>query len=212
RGGLVAAGHRWLGERFGRAELLAVLMLLAGGVLTALSVVSVGTAAPLSDLDEVIAAVVLAAVAGVLARSSRGVMLGAGVGVLYVATGLFTKEIADRFVRDGLAAVPKLVITPGPWLMIALGVWAISMVQHAFARANAATVAAATTTISADGLILASVILYGQPLTRGGGVIPLVLGILLSSVGAVALAFAELRDRKAGRPNSEAQAAPKYED
>jgi hypothetical protein len=193
RGGLVLAGHRWLGERFTKIELTGVLLLALGGVLVAASVITSGAAAPpLSDLTEVLTAVVLSIPAWLLARSHSGILKGAAVGVLFAATGVFTKEIADRVVRDGLAGVPKLLVTPGPWLMIVLSAWSLSLIQHAFARANAASVSAASTTVSANGLILAGVLLYHEPLAHGAELVPLVLGIVLSAIGAVALAGQEL--------------------
>lgn len=201
RGGLVVAGHRWLGERFTWVELSGVALLAVGGVLVASSVITSGaTSPPLSDLTELLTAVVLSVPAWVLARSHSGILKGAAVGILFVATGVFTKEIADRVVRDGGAAFLQLLITPGPWLMIALSVWSLSLLQHAFARSNAASVSAASTTVSANGLILAGVLLYHQPLAYGTDLVPLVLGIVLSAVGAVALAGEELsalRDARA---------------
>lgn len=193
RGGLVVAGHRWLGERFTRIELSGVVLLALGGILVASSVISSGAAAPpLSDLTEVLVAVVLSAPAALLARSHSGLLKGAAVGILFVATGVFTKEIADRVVRDGGAAIVKLLITPGPWLMVALSVWSLSLIQHAFARANAASVSAASTTVSANGLIMAGVLLYHEPLAHGADLILLITGIVLSAIGAVALAGHEL--------------------
>jgi hypothetical protein len=193
RGGLVVAGHRWLGERFSRVELTGVVLLAVGGVLVASSVITSGAAAPpLSDITEVLTAVLLAVPAALLSRSRSGILKGAAVGILFVATGVFTKEIADRVVRDGAAAIPKLLATPGPWLMIALSVWSLSLIQHAFARANVASVSAASTTVSANGLITAGVLLYHEPLARGAELVPLVLGIVLSAAGAVALAGQEL--------------------
>jgi hypothetical protein len=79
--------------------------------------------------------------------------------------------------------------------MIALSVWAIILLQHAFTRANAATVAAASTTVSANGLIFASVVLYHEPLAVGANVIPFAIGIVLSAVGAIALAGRGFADR-----------------
>lgn len=190
RGGLVLAGHRWLGERFGPLELSGVVLLAVGGILTASSVIPTKAAAPpLSNMSEVVVAIACAAVAFALTRGRGGVMAGSAVGVLFVATGVFTKEIGDGFVRDGASSIIRLLETPGPWLMVALSVWALSLLQHAFAHANAATVSAAATTVSANGLILASVILYHNPLAKGLAVVILVAGIVFSALGAGALAL-----------------------
>lgn len=194
RGSLVVIGHRWLGERFAKVELAGVLLLLIGGVLVASSVSNSGASSPpLSDLTEILLAIVLAVPAALLARTQRGILMGAAVGILFVATGVFTKEISDRVVRDGFGGATGVLLTPGPWLMIALSVWSLSLIQHAFARANAASVSAASTTVSANGLILAGILLYHQPLASGANVVPLVIGIVMSAVGAVALAGSELR-------------------
>ncbi len=207
RGGLIVAGHRWLGERFGRLELAGVILLAAGGILTASSVVaSTAASAPLSDVTELLVAVAAVAIAGGLARSRSGLVLGSAVGVLFVATGVFTKEIGDAVVRDGTASIPALLATPGPWLMIALSAWAISLLQRAFTRANAASVSAASTTISANGLIVAGATLYHEPLASGADVVPLAIGIVLSALGAIAIAVRGSAD--GGGPTREADVAP----
>lgn len=193
RGGLIVFGHRWLGERFARIELAGVIMLAIGGVLVASSVITSGAAKPpLGDGTEVIVAVALALPAAALARASSGVLMGAAVGILFVATAVFTKEISDRFVRHGVPGVIHVLLTPGPWLMIALSVWSISLMQRALTRANAASVSAATTTVSNSGLIIAGVVLYGEPLAHGSDLVPLIAGIVVSTLGAVALGGREI--------------------
>jgi hypothetical protein len=189
RGGLVLAGHRWLGERFGRRELAGVALLAVGGILTASSVTGGSSAErPLSNLTEVAVAVAVVAVMVLLRRAHSGLLVGSGVGVAFVATGLFTKEIGDRVVREGSSAILPLLATPGPWLMVGLSLWAIALLQHAFRVANAASVSAASTAVSANGLIVASAVLYARPLATGAALGVLVTGIVTSTVGAVALA------------------------
>ncbi len=193
RGGLVVIGHRWLGERFALIELAGVILLGIGGVVVASTVIGTGAAeAPLSSLTELLLAAGLALPAAALARSRSGILKGAAVGVLFVATGVFTKEIADRVVRHGMPGLYHVLLTPGPWLMVVMSVWSLSLVQHAFARANAASVSAASTTVSANGLIVAGVVLYHQPLAHGSDLVVLTVGIVLSGIGAVALAGREI--------------------
>lgn len=191
RGGLVASGHLWLGERFGRIELVGLGLLAAGGILTASSVASSHVAGPLSNVTEFVVAAVAALLAAALSRARNGLVLGSAAGVLFVATGVFTKEIGDRVAREGPGGIIALLGTPGPWLMVALGIWSLSMIQHAFARANAASVAAANATVSNNGLIGVAAILYQQRLASGAELIPLVIGIVISTLGAVALAVGE---------------------
>jgi hypothetical protein len=197
RGALVVAGKRWLGEQFGRLELAGVVLIGVGGILTAVSAAGGGVAGrPLSDFTEVVVGAVAAGLAALLSRrGGDGLMSGAAVGVLFVATGVFTKEIGDRVARHGLHALPALLATPGPWLMVALSVWAISLLQAALLRANAATVSAANSTVASNGLILASLALYHEQLVARGALVPLAVGIVLSAVGAVALVFPARRGR-----------------
>lgn len=189
RGGLVLVGHRWLEERFTRRELAGVAMLAVGGVLVALSAGGNGPPElPLSNVIEVEVGLVAVALTLLLRLSRRGIVAGAAVGVLYAATGLYTKEIGDRVIREGWAAVPGLVATPGPWIMIVLSVWAISVTQRAFRRANAASVSAASMTVAGLGLIFLSAIVYERRIAPLNLAVPFGFGLLLSVAGAVLLA------------------------
>src|SRR5579863_1798071 len=77
RGGLVVIGHRWLGERFAKVELAGVILLAIGGVLVASSVITSGAASPpLSNVTEVVLALVLAVPAALLARTNNGILMG----------------------------------------------------------------------------------------------------------------------------------------
>lgn len=192
RGGLVVAGHRWLGERFGRIELVGVALLAIGGVLTASSVLARATIEPpLSSVDELIVAASVAVLAAALSRSRNGLVLGSAVGILFVATGVFTKEIGDGIAREGLGSgLVTLLSTPGPYLLVAISAWALTMLQHALVRANAASVSAANTTVSANGFIVAGLFLYDERLANGTDVILLVVGLVLSALGGIALATA----------------------
>ena len=207
RGTLVLAGHRWLGERFGRLELIGVGLLVAGG-----AVVTVSAAGgsiphqPLSNVTELALGAGAAVLAAVLSLSKRGLVAGAAVGVMFVATGVYTKEIGDRFAALGLAAVPALAATPGPWLMIALSVWSIGKMQGAFRQANAASVSAANTTVSSNGLIVAVAALYHEPYPGGLMLVVMVVGLIVTAAGAVALAVGASDEH---RPDlAETDAAP----
>lgn len=192
RGGLVVAGHRWLGERFSRFELAGVALLAIGGVLTASSVFASSVIdPPLSSVDELLVAASVALLAATLSRSRNGLVLGSAVGILFVATGIFTKEIGDGIAREGLeSGLVTLLSTPGPYLLVVISVWALTMLQHALARANAASVSAANTTVSANGFIVAGLILYEERLASGTDVILLLVGLVLSALGGIALASA----------------------
>ncbi len=190
RGGLVLVGHRFLGERFTKRELAGVVMLVVGGVVVALSAGGNGPPElPLSNVVELEVAGVVVALTLLLRISRRGVIAGAAVGALYAATGIYTKEIGDRVARLAWGAVPGLVLSPGPWLMIAMSIWAISVTQRAFRRANAASVSAASTTVSGLGLVFLSAVVYERRLTPLDLAVPFGIGLALSAAGAALLAF-----------------------
>lgn len=200
RGGLVLVGHRWLGERFTKRELVGVGLLVVGGLVVAFSAGGNGPPElPLSNLVELELAGAVVGAALLLRLSRRGVVAGAAVGVLYAATGIYTKEIGDRVARLAWGAVPGLALTPGPWIMIALSVWAIGVTQRAFRRANAASVSAASTTVSGLGLIFLSAVLYERRLVPLSLAVPFAIGLLMSVVGALLLAVGSVdRDHTAG--------------
>jgi hypothetical protein len=204
RGGLVVTGRRFLHERFGRVELAGVVMVIAGGIVVALSATGAGHAArPISNVDELMVAGGAMLAALFLGRSRNGLAAGFAVGTLGIATALFTKEIGDRVARAGLLhALPSLLATPGPWLNIALSVWGMSMLQKAFQRANAASIIAAASTTASSGLVVVSAALYGHQLASSGRLGFFVVGLAMSAGGAVALTFA----RSAADPLAEAAA------
>lgn len=212
RGMLVPFGWRWLGERFSRVELGGVVLTILGGTITAFG--STGASivrAPLGDLTLVEVAGGCALVAGAVAAASRvlagdllpgsaktfferrrsqaaGIAAGASVGVLFAGTGIYTKEIGDRVALHGLAGLASAFATPSPYLMVASTVWAQSILQQAFRRANAASVASANASVASSGLIAAGFALYGQHMSGSLGAIAVFGGIVLATVGTVMLA------------------------
>jgi hypothetical protein len=201
RGLLVVGGRRWLEEHFSRLELAGVALASAGGALTTVSSVHTGvTRRPLSNLTELAVGVSCLVGAGAVtwcgsrfarddparARAS-GVATGAAVGLLFAATGVFTKEIGDRFAVHGASALRSVVASAGLWLMLAMAAWSQSLLQQAFRKANAATVSAANASVASLGLIGAGYALYGQVVPRGAGAVALVAGIVVSLTGTAML-------------------------
>jgi hypothetical protein len=212
RGLLVVGGARWLKERFTVPELVGVIMASAGGILTAISVVS--SEVPrrlLSNLTQLVVgaacmlvAAIVAAVSRWLTREARrsaeatevgpvrervaGLVMGAAVGVLFAGTGIFTKEVGDRIAVYGLLGGLKAVLlSTGTWLMVVMSIWAQSLIQQAFRHANAASVSAVSACVASLGLIGAGFALYGEALPRGGNAALLVSRIMVSVAGAALL-------------------------
>lgn len=189
RGSLVLGGHRWLGESFHPVELLAVALATVGGVITAVGTAASGVSlAPLSLVSQAAVGASAAALTLVVSRWKSGVAQGAAVGVLFAATGVYTKQIGDLFVARGLAAVVPMLASLGPWIMIALSVWAQNLLQGAFRKANAASVAAANASVASLGLVLAGFVLYKESFPGGLDALALVGGVAVALVGTVVLA------------------------
>lgn len=211
RGLLVVGGARWLQEHFTAMELVGVALASAGGAVTAIgSANSTVVRRPLSNLTELIVAASCAAAALVVARvaarigNSRrpgidrsvpaprraraaGVATGAAVGLLFAATGVYTKEIGDRFALYGAGGLTAVLGSAGLWLMIAMSVWAQSLLQQAFRSANAASISATNASVASLGLIAAGFLLYGENIPGGLAGIMLFSGMFVSLAGTVLL-------------------------
>lgn len=186
---LVLLGVRWLGERFGRAELTAVALVAAGGSAAAVAAEGVAPAiAPLGAGTQLGVAAVAAVAALLASRSHSGVALGTAAGCLYAATAICTKEVGDRLAADGWRAVGLLLESPTPWLLALLGVVALWLVQAGFQRANAASVTAALTAVESAGPVLAGFLLYHERWPSGAGGPLLAAGVAAAVLGATTLA------------------------
>jgi drug/metabolite transporter (DMT)-like permease len=205
RGLLVVGGHRWLEERFSPLEMAGVVLASAGGAITAVGADhSQVVRKPLSNWTELIVGASCALAAGVVVfassrwgggpgpsgdrrRQAAGVGRGAAVGLLFAGTGVFTKEIGDRFAIFGAGGLAAVLPSTGVWLMIVMSVWAQSLLQQAFRRANAASVSAANASVASLGLIGAGFALYHQNLPGGAGAGLLIGGVAVSLAGTALL-------------------------
>jgi hypothetical protein len=214
RGVLVPFGRGWLAERFGRAEMTGIVLTILGGAITAFGASGAATRRqPLGDLTLLEVAAGCAVFAAIVAEVSRriaddlpgggvagtnlesprskaaGIAAGAAVGVLFAGTGIYSKEIGDRIALHGLfGGVGGAFVTPDPYLMVASTIWAQSILQQAFRRANAASVASANASVASTGLIAAGFALYGQHTDGTIGRIALFGGIVVATLGTIMLA------------------------
>jgi drug/metabolite transporter (DMT)-like permease len=217
RGLLVVGGGRWLNERFSRLEILGVALASGGGIITAIGAANSKVVhKPLSNWTEIVVGASCILAAGVVSglssrlspsrlspsrlspsglgatgddhrRKAAGIATGAAVGLLYAGTGVFTKEIGDRFAIYGIGGLTAVLPSAGIWLMVLMSVWAQSLLQQAFRRANAASVSAANASVASLGLIGAGFALYHQGLPRGAGTALLLGGIIVSVAGTLLL-------------------------
>jgi hypothetical protein len=229
RGLLVVGGGRWLEERFSRLELAGVAATALGGALTAVGSSGVDVVRrPLANLTEVevgagcaFAAALVAWAGGRLARprpglgprgaerraNLAGVAVGVAVGALFAGTGVFTKEIGDRFALYGAGGLVAAAASFSPWLMVAMAVWSQSLVQQAYRLANAATVAAANASVSSLGLIAAGFFVYGEDLPGGWEEVVLLAGMAIAIAGTVLLLATRPNEREPEKPQVEGEPA-----
>jgi drug/metabolite transporter (DMT)-like permease len=186
---LVVLGIRWLGERFGRLELTGVGLATVGAVAAAGTAGTHPARLELSNLVQLAVGAGALVIAFAVTRRKNGVALGAGAGVLFAATSVYTKEIGDRVATHGLSGIVLVLAGPSLWVMLAFNVLAQSYLQTAFRMMNAATVSTTNTAVSMNGLIVCGFALYGESLPSGAGGALLILGILASAAGASLLAF-----------------------
>lgn len=203
---LVALGVRWLGERFRRRELLAIVLVGIGGPVAAIIASGPVVQRPLSlaALLTVDAVALACALAALLRRT--GVAYGLAAGFLYAATGVYTKEIGDRFAVDGFRATGLLLASPVPWLLAGNALFALALAQAGFQRANAATVTAAMTAPDTLGPILAGFLLYHEAYPRAAAgaafalaAIAVVCGVALASMTGEQAMMASSRRIRPGR-------------
>jgi hypothetical protein len=120
-------------------------------------------------------------------EKAAGIAMGAAVGLLFAGTGVFTKEVGDRFAVYGFGALGSVLASSGLWMMLGMTIWAQSLLQQAFRHANAASVSAVNASVASLGLIGAGFVLYGEKVPHGAAAVLLVAGIAVSLAGTALL-------------------------
>jgi hypothetical protein len=185
---LVFLGIRWLGERFSPVEIWAIVLVAAGATAAAVAAEHGRVArAPLPFTDQVVIAAVAVGAGLAIAAFRTGIAYGTAAGFLYAATAIYTKEIGDRFAVHGVSAVGLLLASPTPWLIAAVAITALALVQAGFQRANAASVVAAMTAVDTIGPILAGFFLYHERFPAGASGVALALGVAAAVTGTALL-------------------------
>lgn len=187
---LVPVGVRWFGERFSRTELSGVMLALVGAALTA---VSAGHATqvvhtPLAVWEQVLIGVGILVVAWLVARLRSGIANAAASGVAFVGTGVFTKEIGDRFFTHGFGAIEATLASPGLWFMVVLGIAGQAYLQNSLRLANVASATVTSTGISTNGLVLFNYLIYRAPFPGGLLGVGIVAGLVCATAGTYLMA------------------------
>jgi len=194
---LVVLGVTYLHERFRRIELAGVALIAIGAA--AAGAVETGSTASrihLSVAAQILIAGLALVAAAMATRSSSGLALGTASGFGFAAVALFSKEVGDRIADGGLGAVPHLLAGPAPWLLAAVAIPALTLLQAGFQRANAASVMAAVTVPEAIGPVLGGFAFYHERYPHGAGAFILPVGLVFAVTGSVLLAHG----RKLGEP------------
>ncbi|MGZ4128013.1 MAG: hypothetical protein ACXVQX_10710 [Actinomycetota bacterium] len=195
---LVVLGVRFLHERFRAPELAGVAMVAAGAA--AAGAAEAGSTASHEQLAFVVQLAIAAlAVMGALAMTRRrsATAYGAASGFGFAAVAIYSKEIGDAFARAGLRAVPQILASPAPWLLIGASIVGLSLLQAGFQLGNAASVMAALAVPEAIGPIIAGFWLYHERYPAGVWAVVLPLGLASAIGGSVLLAR---HGRKLGEP------------
>jgi drug/metabolite transporter (DMT)-like permease len=201
---LVVLGVRFLHERFRKPELIGVALVAIGaGAAGAAEAGSTASHTQLRFFVQFMIVIVAAVCALVVVRRRSGVAYGAASGFGFAAVAIFSKEIGDGFANKGMRAVPHLLASPAPYLLLGVSLGALSLLQAGFQRGNAASVMAALSVPESIGPLIAGFWLYHEKYPHGvaAGVLP--AGLLCAITGSALLAQ---HGRKLGEPVEQATA------
>ena len=202
---LVVLGVRFLQEKFRTPELVGVALVAIGAA--AAGAAEAGSTASHTSLRFTVQFLIVV-VAGLCAlavlRRRSGVAYGAASGFGFAAVAIFSKEIGDGFANKGLRAVPHLLASPAPYLLLGVSIGALSLLQAGFQRGNAASVMAALSVPESIGPLIAGFWLYHEKYPHGIAAVVLPAGLLCAIAGSALLAR---HGRKLGEPTTAEQPA-----
>ncbi|MHB8512748.1 MAG: hypothetical protein ACYDCC_11270 [Actinomycetota bacterium] len=186
---LVVLGVRMLHERFHVPELIGIALVAIGAAIAGGSEAgSTASHTPLSFPVQLMIAAIACIGAVLIMQRKSGIAFGVASGFGFAAVAIFSKELGDRFAERGIHAVPSLLQSPAPYLLIAISIGALSLLQSGFQRANAASVMAALAMPEAIGPLIAGFALYHERYPHGVGAILLPLGLGCAISGSFLLA------------------------
>ena len=202
---LVVLGVKFLHEKFRTAELVGVALIAVGAA--AAGAAEAGTTAshsPLRFFVQFLIAIIAGVGALVMLRWDSALAYGAASGFGWGAVAIFSKEVGDGFANKGIRAVPHLLATPAPYLLLGVSVGALSLLQAGFQRGNAASVIAALSVPESIGPLIAGFWLYHEKYPHGVAAGMLPAGLACAITGSALLAR---HGRKLGEPTTAEQAA-----
>ncbi|TML75641.1 MAG: hypothetical protein E6G04_12100 [Actinobacteria bacterium] len=189
---------RFLHERFRTSELAGVALVAAGAA--AAGAAEAGSTASHEALRfgvQFLIVIVAAVCAMLTLRWRTGVAYGAASGFGFAGVAIFSKEIGDGFAKRGFAAVPHLLASPAPYLLLVVSLGALSLLQAGFQLGNAASVMAALSVPESIGPLIAGFGLYHEKYPHGLAAVILPAGLACAIAGSALLAR---HGRKLGEP------------
>ena len=195
---LVVLGVWFLHERFRKPELLGVALVAIGAAAAgAAEAGETASRAPLTFTVQFLVGAVAVAGAAAIMRRGSALAYGMASGFGFAAVAIYSKEIGDGFASKGVRAVPHLLASPAPWLLIAVSIGGVSLLQAGFQRGNAASVMAALAVPESIGPLIAGFWLYHERYPHGASAAILPAGLACAVVGSALLAR---HGRKLGEP------------
>ena len=195
---LVVLGVRFLHERFRKPELIGVALVAIGAAAAgAAEAGETASRAPLSFSVQFLVGAVAVVGAFLILRRGTALAYGAASGFGFAAVAIYSKEIGDGFANKGIGAVPHLLASPAPWLLIGVSLGGVSLLQAGFQRGNAASVMAALSVPESVGPLIAGFWLYHERYPHGIGAMILPAGLACATIGSALLAR---HGRKLGEP------------
>lgn len=197
---LVVLGVRFLHEKFRAPELVGVALVAIGAAAAgAAEAGSTASHTPLRFMVQFMIVIVAAVCSLLVVRRRSGVAYGAASGFGFAAVAIFSKEIGDGFANKGIHAVPHLLASPSPYLLLGISIGALSLLQAGFQRGNAASVMAALSVPESIGPLIAGFWLYHEKYPHGiaAGILP--AGLACAITGSALLAR---HGRKLGEPTT----------
>jgi drug/metabolite transporter (DMT)-like permease len=197
---LVVLGVRFLHERFRKPELIGVALVAIGAAAAgAAEAGETASRAPLSFTVQFVVGAVAVVGAFLIWRRGSGLAYGTASGFGFAAVAIYSKEIGDGFANKGIGAVPHLLASPAPWLLIAASLGGVTLLQAGFQRGNAASVMAALSVPESIGPLVAGFWLYHERYPHGIGAVVLPVGLACATIGSALLAR---HGRKLGEPTT----------
>ncbi|MGN9759981.1 DMT family transporter [Streptomyces sp. SD31] len=131
---------------------------------------------------------------------TTGVAYAVAIGLLYGVSSLAIKGVSGRLTTTGLGdAVPALLTSPYPYLLLLTGAFGLVLSQTALQRCRASLIVPVCTTVTCVFSVASGTVAFGEPLPQD----PLRLALRLGGTALALAVVLTLPRHDAHRPTSE---------